>query len=167
MLFGLGGALAAVQLLDTGDLLFELYAKGLPLTEDRVLLWCDEADATNFGRLKKLFVGDRGMVFAVDELALEPAVRAQLQRLGNRLRTEGVWTMRWRTARDAATRDRDQRALDRWRNKNAALANEAAAIATDLAAKSELRVGSAGRPVGAVLAELYGLPHASTPTVSL
>ncbi len=163
MLFGLAGLTACVHVLANGELAFELFDKALPLTEDRLLLLVDAPEAQAFGRLEATYFGVRGLLYATDDHSQGPDVRSQLQRIHQRLRVDAVWTMRWRAARFTAGQDRDQRALERWRHKNAGLAAEAAAATAELLGKLQAQPGQVGRTPVALLAELYGLPQAPTP----
>ncbi|MBI5608851.1 MAG: serine protease [Deltaproteobacteria bacterium] len=165
MLFGVGSLTACAHLLAGGELVFELFDKALPLTEDRLLLLVDEPETQGFGRRGPTYFGARGLLYAADDGDLGPDVRSQLQRIHQRLRVDAVWTMRWRAARFTAAQERDQRALERWRHKNAGLAAEAATAAAELVGKLQAQPGQVGRTPVALLAELHGLPQAATPSV--
>ncbi len=164
MFFGLGNLTASAHLIEGGALLFELFDKGLPLTEDRLLLLVDDADPVAFGRVEHAFFGAKGAMYATEGREIGPDLRSQLLRISQRLRAAAVWTMRWRATRFTVGQDRDQRALERWRHKNAGPDADAAASAVEVVSKLPVRPGELGLAPGALLAQLQGLPAAATAT---
>jgi hypothetical protein len=127
---------------DGGALLFEVYSRGFPLHDERLLVLQDLADPPSkergpeatFGHLGRVFLGNRRGLRAWSPASLDADAQAQLRRIVARLRVGALSTVRYRAV-DPSTRQGVQKlqSLERSRERQAALDRDAAQSLGDLA----------------------------------
>ena len=129
-----------------------------------MLIVVDSPDSATFGTIARVYLGRKGLLRLADPRPPDTEIRAQLQRIAQRIRTAAVWTMRWRSAAGTSGQERDQRTLDRWRSKNQSQDAEAGAAAADLAGKASGRWDETWLPGPALAAREVDLADTSTAT---
>jgi|SRR5579871_1149473 len=138
--FPFGALTAGVR--SSGDALwFEVYSRGFPLHDERVLIVEDLPKAGAFGEVGRVFVGNRRGLRAWTPAA-DADGSATLQRIVARLRADAVAAARWRAV-DAGSRagERRLRAIERERERHATVDRDAAQLAFDLAERLGPRAG--------------------------
>ncbi len=138
--FPLGSLTASVR--PAGEALwFEVYSRGFPLHDERVLVIEDLPKAGVFGQVGRVWVGNRRGLRAFVAGA-DADAQAHLARIVTRLRTNAVTAMRWRSV-DPATHagERRLRSLERDRDRHAPLDRDAAQLVLDMAERLGPRPG--------------------------
>lgn len=119
---------------DPGALLFEVYSRGFPLRDERLLVVEDLPGTEPSTQLGRVFLGNHRGLRAWTSAALDADAQAQLHRIASRLRATALSTVRFR-ATDGSTRQgvKKLQALERARDRQAAVERDAAQTLIDLA----------------------------------
>ena len=134
---------------DAGALLLEVYSRGFPLRDDRLLVLQDLPDGAAFGRVGALYLGNRRGLRAVHPSELDADAQAQLHRIVARLRAGELAAVRFRAV-DGSTREgvKKLQSMERVRDRQAATDRDAAQALGDLADRLGPKEGDSVTPYG-------------------
>jgi serine protease Do len=161
--FPFGPLVGAVRPLSAdkpGALLFEIYSRGFPLHDERVLLVEDLPHPGTFGEVGRVFLGNRR---GLRSWQPDAEAQAQLTRIVARLRSSAVNTARVRTL-DGTSKvgEKKLRALERDRERRASLDRDAAQSLLELADRLGPKAGDETMSYASIVAP----PPATLPAVT-
>jgi serine protease Do len=131
--FPLGPLAVAVHARPDGALWYEVYSKGFPLSDQRLLVVEDLPSTAGFGELGRAWVGSRHGLRLLDLKSRDGEERASLGRILGRLRLAALVTSRYRAGVPGPKDARSRKVLERQRDRQTVLDGEAAQQASELA----------------------------------
>ena len=144
-----------------GAIWFEVYSRGFPLHDDRLLLVEDLPSPGGFGAVGRLHFGNRRGLRRLELASLDAETQAQVARVVGRLRASALATIRFRSLDPSSKVEAKRRGqIERSRARQAAFDAEAAQGLGDLADRFGPR---AGDPVVSLDEALAPMP-AKAPT---
>src|SRR5262249_39893792 len=128
--FPLGPLVAIARPLPSGALAYEVFSRGFPMRDDRLIVVEDlapSADSPAFGAQGRTYVGNTGGLRELERGALDAEAQAQLDRVMARLRASLTATAEWRTADEATSKGhKRRRALEQAGSRQAEVDRDAA-----------------------------------------
>jgi serine protease Do len=152
--FPLGPLIVAAHAQPDGALWYEVYSKGFPLSDQRLLVLEDLPSTAGFGELGRAWVGSRLGLRQLDLQNRDGDERAPLGRILARLRLAALATSRYRSATPGPKDARSRKVLERQRDRQSMLDAEVAQQVADLAERLGPHRGDETVDVWAVLGSM-------------